>query len=172
MRGTISNNEDGDLVDQDGNLYSGTVDGEGVHFTDANGNTSTGTWQRGSADVSFTQSSGALDGFSFNFSSPHFGQDARGSFSFGGSRTQAEAALGAAGLNLVSGGRLGADWLSSGGPNQDNTTHARFNFDWGRPGVKGNVHTGEHYKTHPAHPKEAAINFAETLLFLHLGGTE
>jgi hypothetical protein len=123
-------------------------------------------WQRGSADVNFDQTSGALNGFSFEFSgNPHSGQDARGTFSFAGSQDAAKAALGEAGLVEQSGppSRPGADFRSPL-DNRDNASH--FNFDQSKSGSGGNFHTGETNMGAPGHAKQAFINALESLPFI------
>ncbi len=53
----------------------------------------------GSSDTKFTQQTGALAGFRFDFSQPRNGQRLRGDLSFSMSESQAEGALGKAGFN-------------------------------------------------------------------------
>jgi hypothetical protein len=130
-------------------------------------------WQRGSADVNFSQNSGALSGFGFEFSgNPHYGQDARGTFSFGGSQEAAEAALRNAGLVEQTEGpsRPGADFRSPS-TNQFNATH--FNFDWRRSGSGGNFHTGETNMGAPGHGWQFVVNLLEGMYLVpSLGGVE
>jgi hypothetical protein len=78
----ISNDKNGNLVDQNNNQYSATVDTSGVHFTE-NGSTtsSTGSWIDGSNETKFTQTTGALAGFKFDFMQPGKGQSFSGTFS-------------------------------------------------------------------------------------------
>ena len=101
---TVISNGANDLQDQAGNSYSGTVTSAGVSFTQNGSNTSySGSWINGSADTSFTQTGGALNGFSFNFSQPNTatGQRLAGTFSYGDdmSASQAGAALEKAGFS-------------------------------------------------------------------------
>lgn len=97
----ISNDEDGNLVDQGGNRYSAQVDGSGLHFTREGSEACfAGALVDGSKKTSFTQTSGALTGFSFQFFPPGKGQTAAGLFSFPGSFHHAEQALKNAGFSL------------------------------------------------------------------------
>ena len=78
----ISSDKNGNLSDQQGNKYSGTVDGTGVHFTRNGSRTSTnGSWIDGSRETKFTQVGGALAGFKFDFTQPGKGQSFSASFS-------------------------------------------------------------------------------------------
>jgi len=97
----VYNNKDtGALQDQWGGSYTAEVDSGGVHLSSDGGKTSsTGSWVDGSNDTKFAQTSGALAGFSFDFSQPGKGQTLRGDASFSMSETQAAAALGKAGFN-------------------------------------------------------------------------
>jgi hypothetical protein len=77
----IKSDDKGNLTDQSGNKYSGTVDASGVHFAENGGKTSyTGSWVDNSSDTKFTQTTGALAGFSFDFSQPGRGQSFSGTF--------------------------------------------------------------------------------------------
>ena len=97
----ISNDQDGNLVDQGGNRYSAQVDGSGVHFTREGSEVpSEGALVDGSKRTSFTQTSGALTGFSFQFFPPGKGQTAAGLFRFPGSFYSAVQALKNAGFSL------------------------------------------------------------------------
>jgi RHS repeat-associated protein len=72
----ISNDKNGNLVDQNGNQYSGTFDGTNVSFTQ-NGSTqsSTGVWKEGSDPTSGITGGGALDdSFHFTFAQHGAGQ--------------------------------------------------------------------------------------------------
>jgi RHS repeat-associated protein len=96
----ISNDKNGNLVDQNGNAYSGQVDASGVHFAKNGSNTSsTGSWIRGSNATSFAQTSGALAGFSFAFSEPGKTQTLAGTFSYSSTRDEAKTALVKAGFS-------------------------------------------------------------------------
>jgi len=91
---TVISSKDGNLVDQNHNQYSATVDSSGVHFTENGSNTSsTGSWINGSAETKFTQTTGALSGFSFTFAQPGKGQTLQGLVSFSMSETKAAEAL-------------------------------------------------------------------------------
>jgi hypothetical protein len=97
----ISNDEGGNLVDQSGSRYSAQVDGSGVHFTrEGSGVPSVGAVVDGTRKTSFTQTSGALTGFSFQFFPPGKGQTSAGLFRFQGSFCGAVQALGKAGFSL------------------------------------------------------------------------
>jgi len=90
----VKSDDKGNLTDQSGNKYGGTVDSGGVHFAQQGSDTSsTGSWVNGSSDTKFTQTSGALSGFSFDFSQPGQGQTLRGAASFSMSETDAATAL-------------------------------------------------------------------------------
>jgi RHS repeat-associated protein len=91
----ISNDKNGNLVDQNGNQYNATVSGAGVSFSQAGSNQSSmGTFINGS-NATTIQGSGDLAGFTFNFtySNARSGVNAGGTFSFGGSPGQAAQAL-------------------------------------------------------------------------------
>jgi len=99
----ISNGANG-LQDQAGNAYSGTVTSAGVSFSQNGSNTSYGgSWINGSNDTSFSQTGGALNGFSFNFSQPNtaVGQRLAGTFTYSDnmSASQAGGALENAGFS-------------------------------------------------------------------------
>ena len=97
----ISNDEDGNLVDQDGNKYSAQVDGSGLHFTREGSEVPVvGAVVDGSKRTSFAQASGALAGFSFQFFPPGRGQTSAGWFRFQGSFYGAVRALKSAGFRL------------------------------------------------------------------------
>lgn len=96
---TIVSSNNGNLTDQRGTSYSGTVDSAGVHFTPQGSSTSsTGVWLSGTPNTSFTQTSGALAGFSFTFTGPGKNQTLAGFGSVTASETQAETALRNAGF--------------------------------------------------------------------------
>ena len=97
----ISNGDSGNLVDQSGNRYSAQVDGSGVHLTrEGSGVPSAGAVVDGSRKTSFTQTSGALTGFSFQFFPPGTGQTSAGLFRFQGSFCAAVKALEMAGFSI------------------------------------------------------------------------
>jgi RHS repeat-associated protein len=96
----ISNDKNGNLVDQNGKDYSAQVNASGVQFTQNGGNTpSNGSWISGSNATSFNQSAGALAGFSFTFSEPGKTQTLAGTFTYSGTRDEAKTALGKAGFS-------------------------------------------------------------------------
>ena len=81
---------------------AGTVTASGVSFSQNGSSTSySGQWINGSNDTSFTQSGGALNGFSFTFTQPNTatGQTLAGTFTYPGTRSQAESALEQAGFS-------------------------------------------------------------------------
>jgi len=156
--------EDGKLTDGE-NTYSGTVDSEGVHLTnEATGKESTGTWKADSNPVSFTQESGELADFTFSFiENPHFGQDARGTYTYSGSYEDAQAALGEAGFKQIHGLQPGIDFKTKDKSNKTNVAHAGLQ----KSGL-GTIHTGESRGLR--HVPEALVNAIESALGLHLGG--
>ena len=97
----ICNDDRGNLVDRNGNKYSAQVDGSGVHFTrEGSAASSLGAQVDGTQRTCFTQSSGALAGFSFQFFPPGKGQTSAGLFRFQGSFYGAVRALKSAGFRL------------------------------------------------------------------------
>lgn len=162
----IHSEKDGSLKDQNGNAYTGQVDSTGVHFTDASGKSSTGTWQAGSNATEFAQTSGKLSGFSFRFAEAHTGQDARGTFKFNGAPESAMEALRSAGFTQASTfGHSGAyaAFRSSGDENGDNSAHFLFLNGPLTPPTTGGLHTGEwDYHQHPLrHTGEVIMDILE-----------
>ena len=97
----VKSDDQGNLTDQSGNKYSGTVDGDGVHFSSDGGKTSsTGSWVDKSKETKFTQKTGALAGFRFDFSQPGKGQSFSGTFSAGTNFYGVKAALKNAGFSV------------------------------------------------------------------------
>ena len=97
----IDSDQGGNLTDQNGNKFSANVTGAGVSFTQAGSSeSSTGLFVNGSGSTTI-QGSGALSGFSFNFtySNPASGVTAGGTFTFNGTAEQAENTLQGAGFN-------------------------------------------------------------------------
>ncbi len=166
---TVIHSENGKLVDNHGNEYTAEVDSTGVHFTkvgDPKSASSTGTWKRNSAPTDIKQTTGALQGFTFNFSTnPHWRQDARGTFTYTGSYEQAQEALGNAGFERVHGTQPGIDFKSKDKSNKDNVAHVGLE-DSG----KGTVHTNESRGWR--HVPEFAVNAFERATRSHLGGKE
>src|SRR6266852_9981176 len=77
------NKDTGALEDQWGGSYTAEVDSGGVHLSSDGGKTSsTGSRVDGSSETKFTQQTGALAGFNFDFSQPRKGQTLRGDVSF------------------------------------------------------------------------------------------
>jgi hypothetical protein len=101
----ISNDKNGNLVDQNGNQYNATVSGAGVSFSQAGSNQpgSMGVFINNS-NATTIQGTGGLSGFTFNFTySNSFGNvTAGGTFSYNGTFLQAESALEKAGFNHYS----------------------------------------------------------------------
>src|SRR5260370_34817298 len=65
----IRNDKNGGLVDQNGNRYAATVNGQGVSFTQSGSNQAVlGVFQNGTSATTI-QGSGNLAGFTFNFTS-------------------------------------------------------------------------------------------------------
>jgi len=98
----ISNDKNGNLVDQNGNQYSGTFDGTNVSFTQ-NGSTqsSTGAWKEGSDPTSGITGGGALDdSFHFTFAQHGAGQKLNAFGYHVGSPEDAIRMLGAAGIRF------------------------------------------------------------------------
>jgi RHS repeat-associated protein len=96
----ISNGKDGGLVDQNGNKYNATVSGAGVSFSqDGSKQSSIGTFINGT-NATTIQGSGALSGFTFNFTGSKMGSNvnAFGTFTYNGNANQAVAALQQAGF--------------------------------------------------------------------------
>jgi len=82
---TVVKSDNGNLTDQSGNKYHGEVDGLGVHFSqDGSKTSSLGTWVNGSNETKFSQTSGALAGFSFDFHQTSKEQTANGTFYYPG----------------------------------------------------------------------------------------
>jgi RHS repeat-associated protein len=98
----ISNDKNGNLVDQNGNQYSGTFDGTNVSFNQ-NGSTqsSTGVWKEGSDPTSGITGGGALDdSFHFTFEQHGAGQKLNAFGYHVGSPEDAIRKLGAAGIRF------------------------------------------------------------------------
>jgi len=96
----ISNGANGGLVDQSGNQYNATVSGAGVSFSQAGSNSSSmGTFINGT-NATTVQGSGALSGFTFNFTGSNMASNisASGTFTYNGNSDQATAALKQAGF--------------------------------------------------------------------------
>ncbi len=140
----ISNDKNGDLVDQSGNYYHATVSGAGVSFSQDGGN------QRGALGVfingtnpTTVQGTGDLNGFNFTFTYCNSASNVTvgGSFEFSGTAEQAEAALDRAGFNSL---------ISRIGDVFDPFHLSGFNFDavdFRSPGGKGGANSG-HFTVH------------------------
>ena len=98
----ISNDKNGNLVDQNGNQYNATVSGAGVSFSQAGSNQpgSMGVFINNS-NATTIQGAGGLSGFTFNFTYSNWAGNvtAGGTFSYGGTFQQAESALENAGFH-------------------------------------------------------------------------
>jgi hypothetical protein len=98
----VGNDKNGNLVDKTTGTgqYTAAVDGSGVQFSQKGSDTSsTGTWVNNSPETKFTQTSGALAGFSFDFSQTSKQQTANGTFSFPGTPQSAYDAILRAGFS-------------------------------------------------------------------------
>jgi RHS repeat-associated protein len=98
----IGNDKDGNLVDKTAGTgaYTATVNGDGVHFSNNGGKTtSDGVFVNGTANTTI-QGGGNLAGFTFTFTNSKLeaNQTAAGFFSFSGTPDQAGNALKSAGL--------------------------------------------------------------------------
>jgi RHS repeat-associated protein len=96
----VKSDKDGNLTDQSGNKYHAEVDGLGVHFSqDGSKTSSLGTWVNGSNETKFSQTSGALAGFSFDFHQTSKEQTANGTFYYPGAPRDAYEAVLKAGFS-------------------------------------------------------------------------
>jgi len=131
----ISNDKNGGLVDQNGNKYNATVSGAGVSFSqDGSKQSSIGTFVNGT-NATTIQGSGALSGFTFNFTSSDMSAhlNAQGTFTYNGTSDQAIAALQSAGFQ-----HYGMDSFDPFHPNGANYDA----YDMRSPGGKGGVGAG------------------------------
>jgi len=98
----VKSDKNGNLTDQSGNKYHAEVDGKGVHFSQEGSKTSSlGTWVNGSNETKFTQTSGALAGFSFDFHQTSKEQTANGTFYYPGAPRNAYDAILKAGFSAA-----------------------------------------------------------------------
>ena len=96
----VKSDDKGNLTDQSSNKYHAEVDGQGVHFSqDGSKTSSLGTWVNGSNETKFTQTSGALAGFSFDFHQTSKEQTANGTFYYPGAPRDAYDAVLKAGFS-------------------------------------------------------------------------
>jgi len=131
----ISNGKDGGLVDQNGNKYNATVSGAGVSFSqDGSKQSSIGTFINGT-NATTIQGSGALSGFTFNFTSSNMAAhlNAQGTFTYNGTSDQAISALQNAGFQHYALDSF--DFYHQSGPNFDA-------FDMRSPGGQGGAGAG------------------------------
>jgi len=140
----ISNDKNGDLVDQNGNYYNATVSGAGVSFSQDGSNQpgSLGVFINGTNPTT-VQGTGDLAGFNFTFTYSNMASNvtAGGYFRFGGTADQAEAALDRAGFN---------SWISHIGDLFDPYHLSGLNFDavdYRSPGGRGGANSG-HFTVH------------------------
>ncbi len=90
----INNGKDGNLVDQNGNKYSGTFDGQNVNFSKEGSNQSSkGVWKQGTNDTTGIRGSGDFDHFDFTFKNHNAVQTLFAEFTFHGTPDQARSAL-------------------------------------------------------------------------------
>jgi len=168
----VSEDKDsGELVDNNGDTYTAEVDSKGVHFTNQNsGDVNTGTWQKGSSAVNFEQDSGALAGFSFQFTqNPNTGQTSAAIFGFAGTREAADIALKKAGLKPVWDIQQGDSFKSADPNNKHNVAHFIITSGQNTP-VSGHMHTGE--SRGKDHIWPAIADFFEWASGYHPGGDE
>ena len=140
----ISNDKNGDLVDQNGNYYNATISGAGVSFSQDGSNQpgSLGVFINGTNPTT-VQGNGELTGFNFNFTYSNMASNvtAGGTFTFNGTADQAEAALDKAGFN---------SFVSHIGDLFDPYHLSGLNFDavdYRSPGGKGGANSG-HFTVH------------------------
>jgi len=96
----VKSDKGGNLTDQSGNKYHAEVDGLGVHFSmDGSKTSSLGTWVNGSNETKFTQTSGTLAGFSFDFHQTSHEQTSNGTFYYPGAPRDAYDAILKAGFS-------------------------------------------------------------------------
>jgi RHS repeat-associated protein len=164
----ISNDKNGNLVDQYGNQYSAAVSQEGVYFSQQGGDSAAlGIFLNGTSPTTI-QGSGAFEGFTFNFTYSRLGSGvtAGGSFSFDGRVSDTYSALQAAGytnfvqdtfniLHPSSNSFRAVDFRSNGDPGTGArashftvfhpTMGDRFKLAYnGGPPTRGHMHFGEH----------------------------
>jgi len=131
----ISNGANGGLVDQNGNQYNATVSGAGVSFSQAGSNSSSmGTFINGT-NATTVQGSGALSGFTFNFTSSNMSSNisASGTFTYNGNANQATSALQQAGFQ---------HYVGDEGDFFHPSTDAYNAYDLRSPGGQGGVGGG------------------------------
>jgi RHS repeat-associated protein len=183
----ISNDKNGNLVDQSGNQYNATVTGAGVSFSQAGSNQSSlGTFINGSNET--TLQAGNLPGFSFTFtySNPAGNVTAGGVFSYNGTSQQAESALEGAGFHHYSADEYdilhpssltyhAVDFRSAGQPGTGaGAGHFTVKEPWmlANPFTAlgpalGDVHLGEHNNNTPGgfwpHTQEVINTFRDKL---------
>jgi RHS repeat-associated protein len=166
----ISNDSDGNLVDQSGNRYNANVSGSGVSFSQAGSNQSSmGVFINGS-NATTIQGTGGLSAFTFNFTyaNPAGNVSAGGTFSYNGTFQQAERALETAGFphyssddyDILHPSHLSyhaVDFRSAGQPGTGaGSGHFTVHEPWmTRPYMAliaptpGDVHLGEHNNSSP-----------------------
>lgn len=160
--GVISNDEKGNIVDQQGNIFQGSFDGQSVTFTGADGAKSVGAWMAGTPQTAAIRGGGKLTAkFCFTFYNPGEGQALYAQFEYCGSLHEAARELKNAGFHLSAGDQLlnffqiihtpnVLNFRTKGDPKTGrNSSHAvihagRLNLSrqYDVP-VTGNIHTGE-----------------------------
>ena len=158
----LSNDENGRIADQQGNVYEASFDGHRVLFTSANGAKSVGGWIAGTAQTAGIRGGGNLTGkFSFTFYNPGVGQTLYAKFEYAGSLHEAARELKNAGFHLSAGDQLlnffqmmhtpnVLNFRTAGDPTTGrNSGHAVIHAGRLNPSrkydvpVTGNIHTGE-----------------------------
>jgi RHS repeat-associated protein len=160
----IHSDDKGNLSDQSENKYTANVSGAGVSFTGNGGTNVAGTFVNGT-NATTINGSGALSGFTFNFSySNSFGNvSAGGTFTYNGTFQQAESALGKAGFQHYGSDEYdpfhpsslsyhAVDFRSAGDPETGaGSGHFTVEEPWMfypydalRSPTNGDVHLGEH----------------------------
>lgn len=158
----ISNDEQGNIVDRQGNIYQAGFDGQVVTFTSAEGAESVGAWMAGTLATEGIRGSGKLsERFCFTFFNPGEGQTLYAKFEYAGSLHEAARELKNAGFHLSASDQIlnflqmlhspnVLNFRTAGEPKTGrNSAHAvihagRLNLSrqYDVP-VTGNIHTGE-----------------------------
>ena len=148
----VRNGEDGALVDQAGNRYTGTFNGAEVTFVNqTTKQSSVGNWELNSDPTTGITGVGDLGSFSFTFVNHNAETTLNGTFLFAGSHGQAATALEDAGF--VHWGAVGIHWggdefrLPAQGRNSSHfiITGTTPDPKSGAPRTNGEMHTGEYY---------------------------
>jgi RHS repeat-associated protein len=166
----ISNDKNGNLVDQNGNQYNATVSGAGVSFTQAGSNQSSlGTFINGSNPTSLQATNMPVFSFTFTYSNPAGHVTAGGYWTYAGAPMAAWTALVNAGFHHYEADEYdilhpstptynAIDFRSAGDPGTGaNSGHFTLHNPWllGNPfqsalgPTQGDVHLGEHNNNTP-----------------------